>query len=88
MGYFLTVVAREAPDKARALPQFHGPPVRELSGLSDRFLIVSALYYGRGRSDVTASRDDVDAIVRHGGGAPVSVDVNRYHIPEPPYVHK
>src|SRR4051794_18795519 len=62
----LIFVAREARDKARALPELDRLPVDELSGFADRLLVASALYYSRGRGDVTIDRCDVDAIMRHG----------------------
>ena len=61
----LTFIAREPHYKARSFPQFYGPPVDKLRGLSDRLLIVSALDYGRRRRDVTVGRGDVDTIMRH-----------------------
>jgi hypothetical protein len=43
---FLSFVAWEPRDKARALPQLDGLPVGELGGLADRLPIVNALVGG------------------------------------------
>jgi hypothetical protein len=43
---FLSFVAWEPRDKARALPQLDGLPVGELGGLADRLPIVKALVGG------------------------------------------
>jgi hypothetical protein len=66
-SYLAGCIARKAHNNACSLPQFYGSAADKLRGLADRLPIVSALDHGRGRGDVTVSRRDVDAVMRHAG---------------------